>query len=161
MRKPIIVSAIFLLLICFEIIVVTYSPTLQFDIPAAPVSNPANQSPPIVKMISPAPGSAVTSPFIVSGQAPGTWFFEARFPIVIVNWDGVIVGGGHAEAKPPPGGTWMTTDYVPFTADLTYTLPEAVLPGSYNEKGTIIFKKDNPSALPQNDASSESPIIFR
>jgi len=44
---------------------------------------------------------------------------------------------------------------VPFTATLTFTKPP------YENSGTLILKKDNPSGLPQNDAALEIPIVFK
>ncbi len=101
---------------------------------------------------SPLPMSSITSPVTISGTARGNWFFEGSFPISIVNWDGLIIGEGIAQAQ----GEWMTEDFIPFTATISYT-PATGTP--YNT-GAIILKKDNPSGLPENDASIEIPITF-
>jgi hypothetical protein len=61
---------------------------------------------------SPLPMSSNTSPITISGTARGNWFFEGSFPISIVNWDGLIIGEGIAQAQ----GEWMTENFVPFTA---------------------------------------------
>jgi hypothetical protein len=99
------------------------------------------------------------SPLKITGEARGTWFFEASFPVTIVNWDGLIIGQGIAQAKPDPanpdgGVNWMTENFVPFEAELKFTKPD------YKNDGAIIFQKDNPSGLPANDASCEVLIIF-
>jgi hypothetical protein len=47
----------------------------------------------------------------------------------------------------------MTTNFVPFTATLTFT----AVPG---QKGTLLFKKDNPSGLPQNEGEFRVPVTF-
>lgn len=101
---------------------------------------------------SPTPGQTVSSPITVTGKARGNWFFEASFPIGVTNWDGLIIGQGIATAQ----GDWMTTEFVPFTATITYTLPE----GTPYNRGTLILKKDNPSGLPENDDAREIPIIL-
>lgn len=93
----------------------------------------------------------VSSPMHIDGRAKGYWFFEASFPIFIVDWDGRIIAQGIAKAK----GDWMTEDYVPFEANITFEKP------SYGDRGSIILKKDNPSGLPENDGAVELPIIFK
>ncbi len=96
--------------------------------------------------------SLVSSPITIVGEARGTWFFEASFPIVIVDWDGRIIGEGHATAD----GEWMTPDFVPFTATVTFDLPA----DTPYRRGAIILKKDNPSGLPEHDDALEIPINF-
>lgn len=100
-------------------------------------------------------GQVVKSPIIVSGEARGNWYFEASFPVVLVDWDGRIIAEGHAQAE----GDWMTTGFVPFTATLTFTKPADT--GAQSARGALILKKDNPSGLPKNDASIEIPVKFR
>lgn len=102
---------------------------------------------------APAPYSTLTSPVTVSGRARGTWFFEGSFPITIVDWDGLIIGEGVATAT----GEWMTEEFVPFTATVTYTFDA----GSYSDRGAIILRRDNPSGLPENDAALEIPVYLR
>lgn len=107
---------------------------------------------PLITLEEPARGDTVTSPVTVRGEARGNWFFEASFPITVVNWDGLIIGEGYATAQ----DDWMTTEYVPFTATIHYTLAS----GTPYARGTIILKKDNPSGLPAHDDAFEVPIIF-
>ena len=93
------------------------------------------------------------APLVISGKARGPWYFEASFPITIVDWDGRIIGEGHAEAT----SDWMTTEFVPFKATVPFVLP----PDTAYKRGAIILKKDNPSGLPQNEDSFEIPIVFK
>lgn len=102
---------------------------------------------------TPTPNQTVSSPITVSGKARGNWFFEASFPIVVTNWDGLIIGEGIATAQ----GDWMTTEFVPFTAMISYTLPE----GTPYNRGTLILKKDNPSGLPEHDDAREIPVVLQ
>lgn len=99
----------------------------------------------------PKSGQKIVSPLVVKGKARGTWFFEASFPITLVNWDGLIIAEHYAEAS----GDWMTEEFVPFEARLEFKKPE------FNERGTLILKKDNPSGLPEHDAALEIPILFQ
>ncbi len=106
----------------------------------------------IIRVDYPRPNQIVTSPLTVTGEARGTWFFEASFPVVLTNWDGLIIANGIAQAK----GDWMTEEFVPFEAKLTFTLDEDI----YSNKGTLILHKDNPSGMPQNDDALEIPVIL-
>ena len=101
------------------------------------------------------PGDKISSPLKITGESGGGWFFEGSFPINLVDWDGKIIATGIAKTT----ADWMTTKFVPFEAELTFTVP-ANVSGQSTNKGTIIFKKDNPSGLPQNDAAYELPITF-
>lgn len=105
----------------------------------------------MITVDSPRPDSVVTSPLTVTGRARGYWFFEASFPVSLVNWDGLIIGQGIATAKED----WMTEDLVEFEAVLTFEKPTL-----YPERGALILQRDNPSGLPENDAALEIPIRY-
>lgn len=107
----------------------------------------------MIRIANPTPGSTVTTPLLFSGEARGGWFFEASFPITIVDWNGRIIGEGIATAT----GDWMTSEFVPFTASIPYVLPSDV---AYR-RGAIILQKDNPSGMPENDDAFEVPILFK
>jgi hypothetical protein len=105
-----------------------------------------------IVMETPARDSVITSPVTITGKARGYWFFEASFPITIVDWDGLIIGQGIATAD----GEWMTEEFVPFTATINFTVP----PNTPYRRGAIILQKDNPSGLPDNDDALEVPVQF-
>lgn len=100
----------------------------------------------------PATGAAISSPLTVEGSARGSWYFEASFPMVLVDWDGKIIAEGIAQAQ----GDWMTQDFVPFKGTLTFSKPE-----DGNTAGALILRKDNPSGMPENDAAVEVPVTFK
>lgn len=104
----------------------------------------------LIVVDTPRPNQTINSPLTVKGRARGNWFFEASFPVVLVNWDGLIIAEGIAKAE----GDWMTTEFVPFTAELRFKNPD------YKNNGTLILKKDNPSGLPENDDALEIPVLF-
>ncbi len=106
---------------------------------------------------TPEKGGEISSPLTVSGVVKGPWFFEASFPIVLTDWDGKIIGQSYATAQ----GDWMTTDYVRFAGEIKFTKPENPGNQDYVKRGFLIFKKDNPSGLPQYDDSREIPVIFK
>ena len=91
-----------------------------------------------------------SSPIKVSGQATGAWFFEASFPVVLTDVKGKVIATGQASAM----GNWMTTKMVSFTGSVSYVKQT---PGT---RGFVILKRDNPSDLPQNDASVKIPVVF-
>jgi hypothetical protein len=109
----------------------------------------------LIKIYSPRPNTAIQSPLVVTGTARGSWFFEGSFPVTLVDWDGLIIGEGIAKTN--AGANWMTKDFVPFTATLTFKVNKK----AYSNKGTLILRKDNPSGLPQNNDSLEIPVVFK
>jgi hypothetical protein len=127
-------------------------PTASAEIPSD-VNDAIEAKADLVRVTSPTPNGAVSSPLTITGEARGQWFFEASCPISVVDWDGRIIGEGIATAD----GEWMTTEFVPFTAQISFDLPS----DTPYERGAIILKKDNPSGLPENDDALEIPIIFK
>lgn len=107
----------------------------------------------LIRLTNPRPNQTIESPLIITGEARGNWFFEASFPVTLVNWDGLIIAEGIAQAK----GDWMTTEFVPFEATLTFTVDKDV----YSNRGALILKKDNPSGLSEHDNALEIPITFQ
>lgn len=99
----------------------------------------------------PRPGTTIQSPLFVEGRARGYWFFEADFPVILTDWDGLIIAQGHATAKED----WMTEDFVPFSAVLDFIVPD------YGDRGALILQKANPSGLPENSETLEIPIKFK
>lgn len=108
-----------------------------------------------VRLTSPLPGAVVTSPLTITGEAAG-WYFEGSFPVSLVNWDGLIIAEGVATAQ----GDWMTSEFVPFVATVTFTSPYASGDPDFMKRGTLILQKDNPSGLPENDEAKEIPVSF-
>ncbi|MEK9156813.1 MAG: Gmad2 immunoglobulin-like domain-containing protein [Patescibacteria group bacterium] len=96
--------------------------------------------------------ATVNSPFIVSGEARGSWFFEASFPIYLLDAHGNMLGQGIAQAQ----SDWMTSDYVPFTATITFTADAQIV----GDAGTLVLQKDNPSGLPENEDSLRVPVVI-
>lgn len=113
-----------------------------------PAGLPATE---MVRNVNIKEGDAITSPLVITGEARGPWFFEASFPVILTDWDGLIIAEGYAQAE----GEWMTETFVPFKSTLTFTKP------AYGERGTLILKKDNPSGLPENDAALEITVKFK
>lgn len=103
-----------------------------------------------VRLISPGRNAVVTSPLTVIGEARGSWFFEANLPIKIEDSEGNTLAQVGAQAQ----GEWMTTDFVPFEAVLSFNVPAG------ETSGMLVIEKDNPSGLPENADSRSFPIRF-
>jgi len=108
-----------------------------------------NASEELIRITLPFPGAVTGKDFSITGEARGTWYFEASFPIEVLDKDGNVLAQVAAHAE----GDWMTENFVPFRAGIK-------VPESYIGKATLILKKDNPSGLPEHDASISFPITI-
>lgn len=102
-----------------------------------------------IQVTSPHANTKVTSPLTVIGRARGTWYFEASFPVRLLDGNGTEIAVTPAQAQ----GDWMTEDFVPFTATLTFTQPAT-------PTGTLVLERDNPSGMPENAAEVRIPVKF-
>ena len=107
---------------------------------------------------SPISGATISFPVTLSGQARGTWFFEASFPVEIIAFDGTVIASTSATAS-SKDGSWMTSAFVPWkaVAKLDSGVSPAKLSGTH---GFIRLKKDNPSGDPSRDEHIDVPIVF-
>ena len=112
----------------------------------------------LIEVYSPLPNAVIAltskNKLEIKGQARGTWYFEGTFPVELVNVLGDTITKGIAHAD----GEWMTTEFVPFTVELT--IPSAVTLEQTGKSGMIILKKDNPSGDPGKDDAFEVPVQF-
>jgi hypothetical protein len=99
---------------------------------------------------APKSGQAVFQSFTVTGKAPGGWYFEASFPIKVVDPQGNIIAQGPATAL----SDWMTSEDVAFKADLKLTT-------NYSGPATLVLMNDNPSGMPENQDSISIPIVIQ
>lgn len=104
----------------------------------------------LIKATDPRPNAIIATPLTVRGVARGNWYFEASFPVELVDLTGAKIAQGIAQAQ----GEWMTTEFVPFVATLTFTAPTS-------STGTLWLRKDNPSGRPENDDALRIPVRFR
>ncbi|KPJ72950.1 hypothetical protein AMJ48_02905 [Parcubacteria bacterium DG_74_1] len=113
----------------------------------------------LIKLFSPQDGDIIESPLVVTGKARGSWFFEADFPVLLTNWDGLIIAEALARAQED----WMTTDYVPFEAVLVFESPVFADADEkdFSRQGYLILQKDNPSGLPEHDDALEVSVRFK
>lgn len=103
----------------------------------------------LIHVTKPLKNAVITSPVTVEGEARGNWYFEASFPVRILDGFGRELAVQPMQAE----GEWMTTEFVPFKGTIAFNTPTTAT-------GTIIFHKDNPSGLPQNDRELRIPVRF-
>jgi hypothetical protein len=103
----------------------------------------------LIVIDAPRPNTSIASPLSITGQARGYWFFEASFPITLLDANGNVLVESFATAE----GEWMTEEFVPFATTLTFPQP-------MTSTGTLILKKDNPSGDPIRDDSLIVPVLF-
>ncbi len=121
-------------------------PQCEFkECPDSPLSSHAD----IIKVSSPFADDVVVSPLVVTGEARGNWYFEASFPVRLYDANGKELAVTPAQAQ----GEWMTTEFVPFSATLTFETPVTAT-------GTLVLEKDNPSGMPEFDDKISVPVRF-
>ncbi len=103
----------------------------------------------MIRVSAPQRNETIANPLRINGEARGTYFFEASFPIKLLDGNGQEVATGIANAD----GEWMTEEFVPFSATLTFVRPATA-------NGSLAFMRDNPSGLPENDMSFVVPVSF-
>jgi hypothetical protein len=103
----------------------------------------------LIRLAIPQPNQVVSTPLSLTGEARGNWFFEASFPVKIIDDTGKELGSVSASTT----SEWMTEEFVPFNAILTFERNNA-------KKGKLILEKANPSDLSENADTLEIPVRF-
>lgn len=106
----------------------------------------------MVTLSTPIENTVISNPLLLTGTAPGNWFFEATAPVSIVNWDGLIIGEWYISAL----DDWMTTGLVLFSGSVSFERD----PMTPYPHGRLILKRSNPSWESVNDQWIEIPILF-
>lgn len=145
---------IFLVVIIFLLLILALAFkffTWQKSQPAHPAYSGDQQARPVSEIIivEPPAGQTVSSPLNLFGQAVGGWYFEASFPVELVDGQGSTIARSYVQAQ----SDWQTVSLVPFRGELNYQLAATTT-------GKLIFKKDNPSGLPENDQSFTVPVVI-
>jgi hypothetical protein len=118
-------------------------------IPGYEDNEPAEEKSAMVIIDAPARGARVESPLAITGKARGAWFFEASFPVRLIDNDGELIAQGVATAL----ADWMTEDFVPFEALLDFSVERET-------RAELALIKDNPSGLPENDDRTSIPLVL-
>ena len=102
------------------------------------------------QVITPVANSIIRSPLTIKGRLPSSWMFEGVFPIKLLDSKSNLILQGQGREVIP--GSWQSDAFIEFTAVLTFKTNDT--------KGFLVLVKDNPSGLPENDASLTIPIFF-
>lgn len=127
-----------------------HAPTADTD---NPITSQSSVDAPLHERVfvsTPENGEAVGKTLIVSGEAPGTWYFEGSFPVQVRDADGTVLAIAVAQAQ----SDWMTEAQVPFLVTLT-------IDTSYTGPATLVLLRDNPSGLPEHDDAFEVPVVIQ
>lgn len=119
----------------------------KVDTPLSPLQKPVDD---LIKVQSPIAGEIIQSPFKVTGEAVGFWYFEADFPVKLYDDKDSLLATAIAMAQ----GEWMTENFVPFETELVFKIP----PGT--KSGKLVFERSNPSDMRENDRSLSIPVKF-
>ncbi len=117
----------------------------------APEPTYVNASADLIRLTNPTPGSVVGKTLTVMGEARGTWYFEASFPIEVRDTMGTVIATGIGQ--PVGGADWMTEDFVPFSS--TITVPE-----SFIGEAVLVLMNDNPSGMVENARLISFPLTI-
>ena len=99
---------------------------------------------------TPLPDQLITSPLIITGKARGTWFFEATFPVSLLDSNGNVLTLHYAATEEG----WMTEDFISFAATIEF---EDLETGT----GFLVLDKNNPSDIHEYDAQLVIPVRFK
>ncbi len=103
----------------------------------------------VIKIANPRPNQEIKSPLTIKGEAKGPWFFEAQFPIKLLDGNKKIIATAVVHAQED----WMTDEFVTFETVLDFEKPST-------KKRTLVLEKSNPSGLNQNADQLEVPVVF-
>lgn len=145
-KKEILLAIILVVII---IIIVAGSVVFFMSVKNLPPEENNNLENSDINVFLPKQGQSVKSPLQVSGEARGMWFFEASFPIKIIDEAGNILGTSYVQAQ----SDWMTENFVPFKGEINFI-------SKIRTNGFLVLAKDNPSGLPENDEEIRIPIII-
>ena len=107
-----------------------------------------NQDKTLAIIEEPKANSVISSPLVVKGEAPGAWYFEASFPVKLLDDKGNLIVAAPATAQSDP----LTVDFVPYKTLLEFTTTAT--------SGYLVLTNDNPSGLIENELSVKIPVTF-
>jgi len=124
-------------------------PSAPMPTTLCPGQHPAPVQPDVILTTIKA-NDVIISPLTIEGQAKGPWFFEASFPVQLVDASGNVLAQTAMQATEE----WTTENYVHFTGQMTFD-------STTSTTGKLIFHNDNPSGLPEKLKTFEVPVRFQ
>ena len=128
---------------------VDFAPKKVVEAPVEDAGN-APEKKDLIRVTNISTHDTLQSPVTVMGEARGTWYFEASFPVELLDAEDNVLAQGTAQAQ----SDWMTENFVPFHITLTFVPPAS------GTTGTLVLRKDNPSGDPLRDDALLIPIQF-
>lgn len=98
---------------------------------------------------TPKANQVVFSPIELTGQARGSWFFEANAPVKLIKENGEQIAVSRIE----PMGEWMTTEFVPYRGLVQFEITATT-------SAILVMQNDNPSGLPENAKELRIPLTL-
>ncbi len=98
---------------------------------------------------TPKANQIVASPIELTGQARGSWFFEANAPVKLIKENGEQIATSRIE----PVGEWMTTEFVPYRGLIEFEVTATT-------SAILVMQNDNPSGLPENAKELRIPLTL-
>lgn len=152
MNKLLVAIGVFILIVIAAILLIVIPAPKTAVAPTDGIATTSPASiPDLITVVSPLPKAVISSPLTISGEARGNWYFEASAPYQLKNAGGAVIAQGHIDSL----SDWMTADFVPFSATITFPAQPA------GSAGTLILKNDNPSGDPAKDKELDIPIYFK
>lgn len=148
--KPLAIGIFIIAVVILGIVAVRSIPRTQAPAPEATSTSATMDGGDMLLLDTPLSGANIVSPVHIAGRARGTMFFEAQFPVSLIDANGKELIRGVARA----GGDWMTTDFVPFSATLAFSVPHSVT------SGFLVFENDNPSGDSSRTIRIPVPVAF-
>lgn len=136
-----------------DIIVVETGMIVEPDPTPAPAISMSGTLSDLVTLNSVSEWDIISSPLLLTGTAPGNWFFEGSAPVTVVNRDWLIIGEWYITALQD----WMTTDIIAFSGSINF-IRDPLTP---YPSGNLILQRDNASWEPANDAWLDIPVLFQ
>lgn len=103
-----------------------------------------------ITISTPRPNDEVFSPLYIKGEARGTWFFEASFSAKLLDENDEEI----ASSVVMTPKEWMTEDFVPYSAEMEFEMPET-------DEATLVLERANPSGQEQNAEELRVPVKFQ
>ncbi|MCX8094944.1 MAG: Gmad2 immunoglobulin-like domain-containing protein [Caldisericia bacterium] len=103
----------------------------------------------LIMVEKPKPYEKIQNPVLIKGKAKGYFFFEATFPIKIIDENGNVLLTDYIETK----DNWMTENFVSFEKYININFGKT-------KRGFIVFERANPSGLKENQFELYIPVYF-
>jgi len=120
-----------------------------------PAPKPAPPPPPapavdethFVRVHTPVANALAKSPLHITGEARGSWYSDASFPLVLYDYAGRELTRGYAQAQ----GEATGDGFVPFEAELDFACGDA-------QRGTLVLHRASKAAAPDGADALRVPV---